>query len=50
MNLETVIQGEVSQKEENKYCIYVYIILYIYMGSSKMIHMNLFFAEINTQM
>ena len=54
MNLETVIQGEVSQKEENKYCIYVYIvymfILYIYMGSSKMIHMNLFFAEINRQM
>ena len=25
MDLETVIQGEVSQKEKNKYCMLIYI-------------------------
>ena len=25
MNLETIIQGEVSQKEKNKYCILTHI-------------------------
>ena len=37
MNLETLIQSEVSQKEKNKY----YILTHIYMESRKMILMNL---------
>ena len=56
MNLEPVIQSEVSQKEKNKYCILmcvcvcvcvyiyicIYIYIYIYMQSKKMVQMNLF--------
>ena len=38
MNLEPVIQSEVSQKEKNKYCI----LIHIYMESRKIILMNLF--------
>ena len=38
MNLEPVIQSEVSQKEKNKYCI----LTHIYMESRKIILMNLF--------
>ena len=38
MNLEPIIQSEVSQKEKNKYCI----LTYIYMESRKMALMNLF--------
>ena len=38
MDLEIVIQSEVSQKEKNKYCILVCI----YMESRKMVLMNLF--------
>ena len=39
MDLETVIQGEVSQKEKNKYHI---LNTYIYMESRKMVKINLF--------
>ena len=52
MNLEPVIQSELSQKEKNKYCIlihthththtYIYIYIYIYMESRKVVLMNLF--------
>ena len=38
MNLEIVIQSEVSQKEKNKYCI----LTHIYMESRKMVLLNLF--------
>ena len=38
MNLEPVIQSEVSQKEKNKCSI----LIYIYMESGKMVLMNLF--------
>ena len=41
MDLESVIQGEVSQKEKNKRCILVHI----YMESRKMAQMNLFARE-----
>ena len=37
MNLELIIQSEVSQKEKNKYCIQQ-----IYMKSRKMVLMDLF--------
>ena len=37
MNLESIIQSEVSQKEKNKYCI-----LMLYMGSRKIVPKNLF--------
>ena len=30
MNLESVIQHEVSQKEKNKYCILTHICIYLY--------------------
>ena len=40
MNLEPVIQSEVSQKKKNKYCILIHI--YIYMESIKVVMMNLF--------
>ena len=35
LDLETVIQSEVSQKEKNKYCILTHIYIYIYMESKK---------------
>ena len=38
MNLEPIIQSEVSQKEKDKY----HILTYIYMESRKMILVNLF--------
>ena len=38
MNLEPIIQSEVSQKEKDKYCI----LIYIYMESRKMVLVNLF--------
>ena len=37
MDLETVIQSEVSQKEKNKYCILTHIC-----GTRKMVQMNWF--------
>ena len=37
MNLEPIIQSEVSQKEKNKYCILVHT----YMESIKLVLMNL---------
>ena len=30
MNLESVLQSEVSQKEKNKYCILIHIYIYIH--------------------
>ena len=39
MNLESIIQNEVSQKEKNKYNVLMHI--YIYMESGKMVLMNL---------
>ena len=41
MNLEPIIQSEVSQKEKNKY----HILMYIYMESRKMVLMNLFAGQ-----
>ena len=41
MNLETVIQSEESQKEENKYCI-----ISLICGIKKMVQMNLFAKQI----
>ena len=38
LNLEPIIQSDVSQKEKNKYCI----LSHIYMESRKMVLMNLF--------
>ena len=38
VNLEAVIQSEVSQKEKNKYCI----LTRIYVESRKIVQMNLF--------
>ena len=38
MNLEPIIQSEVSQKEKNKYCM----LTHIYMESRKILLMNLF--------
>ena len=40
MNLESIIQSEVSQKEKDKYCI-----LTMHMESSKMVLMNLFAGQ-----
>ena len=40
MDLESVIQIEVSQKEKNKYHI-----LHIYVESRKMVQMNLFVGQ-----
>ena len=44
MNLEPVVQSEVSQKEENKYCI----LMYIYMKSREMILMNQLLGQSDT--
>ena len=41
MNLEPIIQSEVSKKEKNKY----HILTYVYMESRKMILMNLFAGQ-----
>ena len=41
MNLEPVIQSEVSQKEKNKYCL----LICISMESRKMVLMNLFAGQ-----
>ena len=41
MNLELIIQSEVSQKEKDKYCI----LMHIYMESRKMILRNLFIGQ-----
>ena len=41
MNLEPIIQSEVSQKEKDKYCI----LTHIYMESRKMVLKNLFTGE-----
>ena len=41
INLEPLIQSEVSQKEKNKY----HILTYIYMESRKMVLMNLFAGQ-----
>ena len=41
MNLEPILQSEVSQKEKNKYCILMHIVINTYMESGKMILMNL---------
>ena len=43
MDLETVIQSEMSQKEKNKYSLLTDI--YIYMESRKMALMNLFLGK-----
>ena len=45
MNLELIIQSEVSQKEKDKYHILTYIYIYIYMESRKMILKNLFTGQ-----
>ena len=37
MDLEAVIQSEVSQKEKNKYCVFTHIC-----GSRKMVQTNLY--------
>ena len=42
MNLEPIIQREVSQKERNNYCI----VMHIYMGSWEMVLMNLFAEQL----
>jgi len=41
MNLELIIQSEVSQKEKDKYCI----LMHIYMESRKMVLKNLFIGQ-----
>jgi len=41
MNLEPIIQSEVSQKEKEKY----HILMYIYMESRKMVLKNLFAGQ-----
>ena len=41
MNLESVIQSEVSQKEKNKY----HILTHVYMESRKMVLMNIFVGQ-----
>ena len=41
INLEPIIQSEVSQKEKDKY----HILTYIYMESRKMVLMNLFAGQ-----
>ena len=41
MNLEPIIQSEVSQKEKVKYCI----LMHIYMESRKMVLKNLFIEQ-----
>ena len=33
MNLEPIIQSEISQKEKNKYCILMCVCVYIYIGN-----------------
>ena len=41
MNLEPIIQSEVSQKEKDKYCI----LTYIYIESRRMVLKNLFTGQ-----
>ena len=41
MNLEPIIQSEVSQKEKNKH----HILMHIYMGSRKLVLLNLFAGQ-----
>ena len=41
MNLEHIIQSDVSQKEKDKYCI----LMHIYMESRKMVQKNLFIGQ-----
>ena len=41
MNLEPIIQSDISQKEKNKY----HILICIYMESRKMVLMNLFVGQ-----
>ena len=41
MNLESIRQNEVSQKEKDKYCI----LIHIYMESRKMVLKNLFTGQ-----
>ena len=41
MDLETVIQSEVSQEEKNKHRILMCIYIYIYVESRRMVLMNL---------
>ena len=45
MNLEFIIQSELSQKEKGKYCIlmhiYIYVYIYIYMEFRKIVLMIL---------
>ena len=43
INLDPIIQSEVSQKEKDKYHILTYI--YIYMESRNMLPMNLFAGQ-----
>ena len=55
MNLELIVQSEVSQKEKDRYCIlmhiyiyiciYTYINIYIYLESIRMVLMNLFAGQ-----
>ena len=41
MNLEPILQSEVSQKEKDNYCI----LTYMYMESRRMVPMNLFAGQ-----
>ena len=45
MNLEPIIQSEVSQKEKGKYCI----LMHIYTKSRKMVIKNLYSATVEKQ-
>ena len=45
MNLESIIQTEVSQKENNRYSVCVCIYMCIYMESRKVVLVNLFAGQ-----
>jgi len=45
MNLESIMQSEVSQKEKDKYHILTHTHTYIYMESRKMVLMILFVGQ-----
>ena len=45
MNLEPIIQSEVSQKENNKYHTLTHVCEHIYMESRKMVPKNLFAGQ-----